>query len=71
MITEVSLRRAKREHSQNIDASMKGAGSILTIDNQKELPEMTIKLFLSLTKHGKSLSIFDGYVIDIERFMVS
>jgi len=47
---------------------MKGEGNILTSDRD-DLAEMSVESFLFLTKHGKSLSIIDGLVIDIGTFV--
>mmetsp|Transcript_5046 Transcript_5046/g.9859 ORF Transcript_5046/g.9859 Transcript_5046/m.9859 type:complete len:835 (-) Transcript_5046:1660-4164(-) len=69
IIKEMRVRRAKGNYARDIDASMKGARRILTIENEKDLATMDIETFLFLTKHGNALSIIDGYVIDISTFM--
>lgn len=49
-----------------------GLGNILTFEKENDISEiMTVESFLFLTKHGKRLSIIDGYVIDIGNFIVS
>lgn len=69
LITELRVRRAGVQHNRNLEAKLRGAGNILTVDNAHELPLMSVDTFLVLTKHGKSLSIIDGYVIDIGEFI--
>ena len=59
------MRLKGREHRRNIETTM----HVLTMDNDEDLNEMSVESFLMLTKHGKLLSIIDGYVIDIGRFI--
>lgn len=63
-ITEVKTRSLCRKNDATLER-----GSILTMENDDELPEITIDMFLTLTKHGNALSIIDGYVIDIGHFI--
>ena len=50
------------------DATLR-TGAILTIEHDEDLPEISVDMFLTLTKLGSALSIVDGYVIDIGNFM--
>ena len=55
-----------------MEATKCGLGHILTFKKEDDISEMmSIESFLMLTKHGKQLSIIDGYVIDIGNFIVS
>jgi len=69
IIKEMRVRSAKGNFTRDIDASMRGARRILTIECEKDLATMDIDTFLFLTKHGNALSIIDGYVIDLTTFM--
>ena len=55
------------EHRRNIEATKRVL--TMTPEMDEDLNEMSVESFLMLTKHGKLLSIIDGYVIDIGRFI--
>lgn len=68
-VTEIRMRLQHREHSKLIDLMRRGEGRIVDIREGRKIDMMSLDTFLFLTKHGHSLTIVDGYVIDLSSFI--
>lgn len=65
IVTEVRTSLANKLQVKTIAEK----GSFLNLDNEKDLPSMSLETFLFLTRHGSELSIIDGHVVDISAFI--
>ena len=68
-VTEIRLRLRQREHNKHIDRMRRGEGKIINIKDDRNIDMMSLDTFLFLTKHGHSLTIVDGYIIDLSGFI--
>ena len=67
-VAEIKMRLKRREHTKQINMLKRGeAGQI--IDLEENVETMPLDTFLFLTKHGHSLTVIDGYVVDLTSFI--